>query len=211
MKSNNNEKNIKKTKKKINKTINNQNIKNFNKNSNLNINKPLAFHTKNKTFDFNTIYQNEKKSKHSANNNFDNFKSLLENNNYQRNIKRKKINSKFNLIKKPISEVIHINPIMSPQVKKVNNKITNNKSISHNKEKKKKIIYGLNEMNGINNSNNYNKQKNFEINSPQNHISNKKNNNMTFNFGDNNKLENINNINIDGIIKKSKIKTKKII
>ena len=66
-------------------------------------------------------------------------------------------------------------------------------------------------MNGINNSNNYNKQKNFEINSPQNHISNKKNNNMTFNFGDNNKLENINNINIDGIIKKSKIKTKKII
>ena len=98
---------------------------------------------------------------------------------------------------------------MSPQVKKVNNKITNNKSISHNKEKKKKIIYGLNEMNGINNSNNYNKQKNFEINSPQNHIS--KNNNMTYNFDDNNKLENINNINIDGIIKKSKIKTKKII
>ena len=91
-------------------------------NSNFNINKPQSCHNKNKTFDFNTINQNDQLSKYNTNNNFENYKSLLNNNN-QKNIKRKKMNSKFNLIKKPINEVIEINPILSPQANRVYNKI----------------------------------------------------------------------------------------
>ena len=208
---NNNENNNKKKKAQIDKMTNKQNIINTKtkKNSNFNNNKPQSCHNKNKTFDFNTINQNDQLSKYNTNNNFDNYKSLLNNNNNnnQKNIKRKKMNSKFNLIKKPINEVIELNPILSPQAKRVYNKITTNKSIPNNKEKKKKIFYGLSGMNGINNSNNYNIQHKFEINSPKSNISNKKNNNMTFNLDDNNKIENNNNL--DGIIKKNKIKAKK--
>ena len=209
VKSNHNDNNNKKNKTKINKIIYKHNIinKNVKKPSNLSINKPQVCHTKNKTFDFNTINQNEQLSKYNTNNNFDNFKSLLSNNNNQKNIKRKKINSKFNLIKKPISEVIEINPILSPQAKKIYNKTNNNKSIPQNKEKKKKIFYGLSGMNRINNSNNDNNiQRKFEINSPKSNTSNKKNNNMTFNLDDNHNLENNN---LECIIKKNKIKTKK--
>ena len=203
MKSNNNEN--KKVKKKIGKPTNNQlknnnlinmnsNIKNANLNLNINTNKPQAYHIKNKTFDFNTLIQNEPLSKYNSNNNFDNFKSLLGNNN-QKSKNRKKVNSKFSLIKKPMNEVIQINQIISPQTKKSYNKISSiNKSISQNKEQKKKVFYGLN-----NNSNNINIQQNkIEINSPKGNFSNKKKNNMTFNSDDFNKTESMN---MDGIIK----------
>ena len=207
MKSNNNDN--KKIKNKpnniINKTSNNQlkqnNIintgvrKNSNFNLNINTNKPQICHTKNKTFDFNTINPNDPMMKYNTNNNFENFKVLLSNKN-KNNQKRKKISSKFNLLKKPISEVIKSNPILSPQVKKIYNKITNNQSISQNKEKKKRIFYGLN-----NNSNNYNiKHNKLELNSPKGKLYNKKKNNMTFSSEDN-KIENLN---IEGIIKKNK-------
>ena len=207
IKSNNNEN--KKIKKKINtninKTTNNNQLKsnnlisiNKNTNINLNINKPQFRHAKNKTFDFNTINQSEPLSKYNSNNNFDNFKALLNNNN--KNNEKRKINSKFNLIKKPINEVIK-NPILSPQAKRVYNKITINQSISQNKEKKKKIFYGLN-----NNSNNYNLQRTkLEYESPKGQYSHKKKNNMTFSSEDNNKIENIN---IEGIIKNNKNQNK---
>ena len=168
----------KKKKKKINNNINktthnnqlkqnNLGNKNMNKNSNksinININKPR--HAKNKTFDFNTINQSEPLSKFNTNNNFDNFKASLNNKNNQ----KRKINSKFNLIKKPIYEVIK-NPILSSHIKKSYNKMSINQSISHNKEKKKKVFYGLN-----NNSNNYNiyQNKNY-YDSPKGHFSHKK-------------------------------------
>ena len=61
---------------------------------------------KNKTFDFNTINQNDQLSKYNTNNNFDNYKSLLNNNN-QKNIKRKKMNSKFNLIIEKLSIIFY--------------------------------------------------------------------------------------------------------
>ena len=205
MKSNNNENKKIKNKVNNNKTTNNQlkqnnllntNIhKNANFNLNININKPQTCHAKNKTFDFNTINQNDPITKYNTNHNLENFKVLLSTKN-KNNQKKKKINSKFNLIKKPISEVIKNNPILSPQAKKIYNKISNNKSISQNKEKKKIIFNGL-----YNNSNNYNIQHNkFELNSPKGKFSNKKKNNMTFSSEDN-KIENLN---IEGIIKNNK-------
>ena len=202
VKSNNNERKKMKRKinKNINKTINNNQLKtknfiNINKNSNKNISniKPQVRHGKNKTFDFNTINQNDPISKYNSNNNIDKFKVLFSSNN--RNNPKKKINSKFNLIKKPIYEVMK-NPILSPQIKKVNNKITINKSISQNKEKKKKIFYGLS-----NHSNNYNiKETKLEHDSPKSKYSNKKKNSMTFSSDDNK----IDNLNIEGISKKNK-------
>ena len=204
VKSNNNERKRMKRKinKNINKTINNNQLKtnnfiNTNKNSNKNINinnsKPQVRHGKNKTFDFNTINQNDPISKYNSNNNIDKFKVLFSSNN--KNNPKKKINSKFNLIKKPIYEVMK-NPILSPQIKKVNNKIATNQSISQNKEKKKKIFYGLS-----NHSNNYNiQQSKLEHDSPKAHHSNKKKNSMTFSSEDNK----IDNLNIEGIAKKNK-------
>ena len=212
LKSNNNEnKKIKKKVNNFNKTSNNQLKKNANllhtnlpKNSsinlNININKPQSSHLKNKTYDFNTIIQNEPLTKHNTNNNFDNFKSLLSNN--KKSNTRKKINSKFNLIKKPISEVIQSNPLLSPQVKKSFNKIANNQSISQNKEKKKKIFYGFSN----NKINKYNiPQNKYEFDSPKANISNKKKSSITFSSDDNNKLENLN---IERIVKRSKKKNK---
>lgn len=73
--------------KNTNKTINNQlktnNFINTNKNSNKNINttKPQVRHGKNKTFDFNTINQNDPLSKYNSNNNIDKFKVLFSSNN----------------------------------------------------------------------------------------------------------------------------------
>ena len=210
IKSNNNDnKRFKRKINNINKTSNNQlktnNIingntqKNNNINLNININKPQSRHAKNKTYDFNTINQNEPLIKYNTNNNFDNFKALLSNNN-KNNQKRKKISSKFNLIKKPISEVIKNNPILSPQVKKAFNKISINQSISQNKEKKKKVFYGLS-----NNINNYNVPQNkYEYESPKGNFSNKKKNSMTYSSEDNK----IDNLNIEGIIKKNKKQNK---
>ena len=206
VKSNNNERKKMKRKinKNINKTINNNQLKtnnfistnkNSNKNINININntKPQVRHGKNKTFDFNTINQNDPISKYNSNNNIDKFKVLFSSNN--KNNPKKKINSKFNLIKKPIYEVMK-NPILSPQIKKVNNKITINQSISQNKEKKKKIFYGLS-----NHCNNYNiQQTKIEHDSPKGQYSNKKKNSMTFSSEDNK----IDNLNIEGIAKKNK-------
>lgn len=208
IKSNNNENNNKTKKKKNKKPTYNKNIINTNikKKYNLNINKHQTYHIKNNTFDFNTINQNEQLNKYNTNNNFE-FKSSLSNTNGQKNVKRKKINSKFNLITKPINEVIILNPLLSPQVKKSHNKITNDKSISQKKEKNKKNFYGLNGMNNININNNYNSQLKFGIHPPKKSFSNRKINNKTFNLDDNNKKEN-NNINIDSIIKKNKNKSK---
>ena len=201
IKSNNNEN---KTKKKVNitnanKTINNNNSNNNQiKSNNINVNKPQ--HIKNKTFDFNTINQSEPLSKYNSNNNFDNFKALLSNTN-KNSQKRKKINSKFNLVKKPFNEVIK-NPILSPQLNnKVYSKISINKSISQNKDKKKKIFYGISNNNS--NSNNFNNQQtkfDNERESPKDKKSNKKINSMTFSNDDYNKIECIN---IDGLIKKN--------
>ena len=204
MKSNNNDIKNLKNKTNNNKVTNNKlkqnnllntNIhKNSNLNLNININKPQTCHAKNKTFDFNTINQNDPITKYNTNHNFENFKVLLSTKN-KNNQKRKKINSKFNLIKKPISEVIKNNPILSPQTKKIYNKIQSNKSISQNKEKKK-IIF-----NGLYNNNNYNIQHNkYELNSPKGKFSNKKKNNMTFS-SENNKIENLN---IEGNCKNNK-------
>ena len=214
IKSNNNE--SKKIKKKVNifnKASNNQLKKNnlihtnFPKNPsinlNINVNKPQISHLKNKTYDFNTIIQNEPLTKYNTNNNFDNFKSLLSNN--KNNHKRKKISSKFNLIKKPISEVIQSNPLLSPQVKKSFNKLTNNQSISQNKEKKKKIFYGFSN-NKINKYNKYNiPQNKYEYDSPKVNPSNKKKSSITFSSEDNNKLENLN---IERIVKRTKKRNK---
>ncbi len=211
IKSNNNDNNNKRLNKKssnINKTSNNQfksNINNKNGNMNININKPQFRHAKNKTFDFNTINQNEPLIKYNTNNNFDNFKALLSNNN-KNNAKRKKISSNFNLVKKPISEVIKNNPILSPQMKKAYNKMSINQSISQNKEKNNKIFYGLSNNNSNNNSNNFCIQQNkYEYDSPKgNNFSNKKKSSMTFSSEDNK----TDNLNIEGK-KKTKSKNNK--
>jgi len=199
IKSTNNEN---KNKKKVNitnanKTTNNNNSNNNQiKSNNINVNKPQ--HIKNKTFDFNTINQSEPLSKYNSNTNFDSFKALLSNTN-KNSQKRKKINSKFNLVKKPFNEVIK-NPILSPQINnKVYSKISINKSISQNKDKKKKIYYGISN----NNSNIYNSQQtkfDNEHESPKDKKSNKKLNSMTFSNDDYNKIECLN---IDGLIKKN--------
>ena len=58
------------------------------------------------------------------------------------------MNSIFNIIKNPVDELIKNKQILSPQVKKVNNKISNNKSksISQKKEKKRNNFYLSNEI-----------------------------------------------------------------
>ena len=202
---NENKKMKKKLNNNINKTTNNNQLKqnnlvrkNMNKNSNksininININKPR--HSKNKTYDFNTINQSEPLSKFNTNNNFDNFKAILSNN---RNTQKRKINSKFNLIKKPIYEVIR-NPILSSHIKKSYNKITINRSISKNKEKKKKCFYGLN-----NNSNNlYQNKKDFD--SPNGHYSHQKKNSLTFS-SEENRLEKMK---LERIMRKNKKQNK---
>jgi hypothetical protein len=211
IKSNNNDNNkrIKKKINNINKTANNNikvnNInKNCNMNINLNINKPQFRHAKNKTFDFNTINQNEPLMKYNTNNNFDNFKALLSNNN-KNNSKRNKKSSNFNLVKKPISEVMKNNPILSPQLKKAYNKMSINQSISQNKEKNNKIFYGISSNNSNSNSNNFCVPQNkYEYESPKGNFSNKKKSSMTFSSEDN-KMENLN---IEGIIKKNKKQNK---
>ena len=164
----------------------NSNI-NIYKNSNININynKPQSRHIKNKTFDFNTISQCEPLTKYNSNYNFDNCKSLLNN--------KKKTASKFNLIKKPFNEVIK-SPILSPQVNnKAKSKISINKSISHNKKKKK-----FNDL--TNSSKNYNSQ---QVKNENDFSKDKKLNTRTISMTFSNESNNNDKINIDELIKKN--------
>ena len=195
-KSNNNISNIKKLCKtgtnRINKSNNlkmkqnnNYNIPlNSNINLNMKINKLPLHHTKNKTFDFNSFYSNEQLTKYNTNNNFYNFRIF-----YINRQQKKKISSKFNLIKKPITEVV--SRIVSPSHKKNDNKINKEKSISHRKDKTKKIFFGLNKLNKSNNI----KTKMFD--SPKIFPVTKKN--ITYSSEENNKNENEN---LDKEIKK---------
>ena len=176
----------------------NSNINVF-KNSNLNINnnKPKSRHIKNKTFDFNTISQCEPLTKYNSNYNFDNCKSLLSNTS-KYSQKKKKIASKFNLIKKPFNEVIK-SPILSPQFNnKINNKISSNKSISHNKKKKQ-----FNDL--TNNSKNYNSQ---QVKNENDFSKDKKFNTKTISMTFSNENNNNDKIDIDELIKKSNKKNK---
>ena len=207
IKSSNNENKIKK---KINNNFmsdNNSNnlnkIKSHNKmNSNINVyknskinsnnNKPQSRHIKNKTFDFNTISQCEPLTKYNSNYIFENSKPLLSNTSKYTQ-KKKKIASKFNLIKKPFNEVIK-NPILSPQASnKVNNKISINKSISHNKKKKQ-----INDL--TNNSKNYNSQQTKNEND---FSKDKKLNAKTISMTFSNENNNNDKINIDELINKN--------
>ena len=123
---------------------NNINIpKSSNLNLNIKMNKLPYHHFKNKTFDFNSLQPNEHLTKFNTNNNLHNKKIQGKN----------KINSKFNLIKKPITEVA--SQIGSPSNKKIDNKINKDKSISHNKDKTKKIFFGLYQYNKSNIINNH--------------------------------------------------------
>ena len=161
---------------------NNFNIqKNSNSNLKMNMYKVSIHHTKNKTFDFNSLYPEEQINKFNTNNNFNNLRIFYQNKGHI----KKKINSKFNLIKKPITEVI--TRIVSPSHKKSENKISRDKSLSNKKDrtKTKKIFFGLNQTNKNNNikTNKYVTQKMFPVS---------RKNNMTFSTEGNCKNENIN-------------------
>ena len=157
---------------------------NSNINLNMKINKLPLHHTKNKTFDFNSFYSNEQLTKYNTNNNFYNFRIF-----YINRQQKKKINSKFNLIKKPITEVV--SRIVSPSHKQKDDKFNKEKSISHRKEKTKKIFFGLNKLNKSNNI----RTKKFD--SPKIFPITKKN--ITYSSEENNKNENEN---LDKEIKK---------
>ena len=157
---------------------------NSNINLNMKINKLPLHHTKNKTFDFNSFYSNEQLTKYNTNNNFYNFRIF-----YINRQQKKKINSKFNLIKKPIIEVV--SRIVSPSHQKKDDKFNKEKSISHRKDKTKKIFFGLNKLNKSNNI----KTKKFD--SPKIFPIAKKN--ITYSSEENNKNENEN---LDKEIKK---------
>ena len=139
---------------------NNINIpKTSNLNLNIKMNKLPYHHFKNKTFDFNSLQPSEHLTKFNTNNNLHNFRAF-----YNKKIQGKnKINSKFNLIKKPITEVA--SQIGSPSNKKIDNKINKDKSISQNKDKTKKIFFGLYQYNKSNiiNSHKFDSPKIFSV------------------------------------------------
>ena len=134
--------------KSINKIENIKKTKNFvaPKNSNFNnkMNKLSFQHSKNKTFDFNSL-QNDNLTKFNNNNNFSNFRAIYNKNNQT----KKKICSKFNLIKKPNTEIHRY--INSPSQQLIDNKIEKDKSLSHNTNKTKKIFFSLYQNNKSNN------------------------------------------------------------
>ena len=171
----------------------NQNNKNFqlNLNETSKINKLQFHHTKNKTFDFNSLQQNDNLSKIKANNNYKNYRVFI---NKKEQIE-KKISKKFNLIKKPISEVV--SHIVSPSHKKLVNKTNKEKSISNRKDKTKKIFFGLFNYNKSNNikTNKFDSPKYFSVSGK----------NKTFNTEENNRNENLN---LESIIKESDNKYK---
>ena len=191
-KSNNNISKNKNIKKKETTRINNkmenlilkQNNFNIQKNSNPNLKmsmyKVSIYHNKNKTFDFNSLYPDEQINKLNTNNNFNNLRIFYQN----KGPIKKKINSKFNLIKKPITEVI--TRIVSPSHKVSDNKIMRDKSVSYHKDrtKTKKIFFGLNQTNKNNNikTNKFDTPKMFSVSRK----------NMTFSTEGNYKNENIN-------------------
>ena len=156
-----------------------QNNLNIPKNLNINIkmNKLPFFHSKNKTFDFNSLQQNENLSKFNTNNNFHNFRIFYNKNSHG----KKKISSKFNLIKKPLTEAV--SQIGSPSHQKNDKKVTKEKSISHHKEKTKKIFFGLHQYNK-------NNIKNNKLDSPKIFSFSRKN--MTYSSQENNRDENLN-------------------
>ena len=155
------------------------------------INKLQFHHTKNKTFDFNSLQQNDNLSKIKANNNYKNYRVFI---NKKEQIE-KKISRKFNLIKKPISEVV--SHIVSPSHKKLVNKTNKEKSISNRKDKTKKIFFGLFNYNKSNNikTNKFDSPKYFSVSGK----------NKTFNTEENNRNENLN---LESIIKESDNKYK---
>ena len=158
---------------------NNINIpKTSNLNLNIKMNKLPYHHFKNKTFDFNSLQPSEHLTKFNTNNNLHNFRAF-----YNKKIQGKnKINSKFNLIKKPITEVA--SQIGSPSNKKIDNKINKDKSISQNKDKTKKIFFGLYQYNKSNiiNSHKFDSPKIFSVSRK----------NMTYSSDENNRDENLN-------------------
>ena len=158
---------------------NNINIpKSSNLNLNIKMNKLPYHHFKNKTFDFNSLQPSEHLTKFNTNNNLHNFRAF-----YNKKIQGKnKINSKFNLIKKPITEVA--SQIGSPSNKKIDNKINKDKSISQNKDKTKKIFFGLYQYNKSNiiNSHKFDSPKIFSVSRK----------NMTYSSDENNRDENLN-------------------
>ena len=158
---------------------NNINIpKSSNLNLNIKMNKLPYHHFKNKTFDFNSLQPNEHLTKFNTNNNLHNFRAF-----YNKKVQVKnKINSKFNLMKKPITEVA--SQIGSPSNKKIDNKINKDKSISHNKDKTKKIFFGLYQYNKSNIINNH------KFDSPKIFSVSRKN--MTYSSDENNREENLN-------------------
>ena len=158
---------------------NNINIpKSSNLNLNIKMNKLPYHHFKNKTFDFNSLQPNEHLTKFNTNNNLHNFRAF-----YNKKVQVKnKINSKFNLMKKPITEVA--SQIGSPSNKKIDNKINKDKSISHNKDKTKKIFFGLYQYNKSNIINNH------KFDSPKIFSVSRKN--MTYSSDENNRDENLN-------------------
>ena len=180
-KSNNNISNSKKANKNENNIIDNiklkQNNLNIPKSSNMN---KFPFHqNKNKTFDFNSLYQNEHLTKIKTNNNFHNFRIFYNN----KNQTKKKTNSKFSLIKKPITEVV--SRIVSPSHNNNDNKISKERSISNNKEKTtKKIYFGLYQSKKNNNI------KNNKFDSPKLFSISRKN--ITYNSDENNRNDNLN-------------------
>jgi hypothetical protein len=154
--------------------------KNSNSNLKMNMYNLNIYHTKNKTFDYNSLYSNEQLSKFNTNNNFNNLRIFYKNKGHI----RKKISSKFSLIKKPITEVV--TRIMSPTHKNSESKMNKDKSLSNNKnrDKTKKIFFGLNQ------ANKNNKIKTHKFDSPKMFSFSRKN--MTFTTEENNKKENIN-------------------
>ena len=161
-----------------------QNNLNFPKNSNsnlkMNMYKLSVHHAKNKTFDFNSLYAEEQTNKLNTNNNYNNLRMFYKNKGHI----KKKINSKFNLVKKPITEVV--TRIVSPTHKISENKMNRDKSMSNHKDriKTKKIFFGLNQTNKSNNikTNKFDTPKMFSVSRK----------NMTFSTEGNDKSENIN-------------------
>ena len=176
----------------IKKKPNNINIP---KNSSLNINmNKLPFHAKNKTFDFNSFQQNENLNKYNTNNIFQNYRVSYNINNQ----KNKKNNSKFNLIKKPNTEIA--SHIHSPSH---DNKNEKDISMPNNKDKTKKIIFSFNP----NYESNVIKAQKFD--SPKIFSISRKN--ITYSSDENNKDKNLkyekvykNNNNFKANIKKNK-------
>ena len=124
-----------------------QNNLNIQKNIHLNVqmNKLPFHHNKNQTFDFNILKKNVNKSKFNSNNDFHNIRAFYEKSKQM----KKKISSKFNINKKPITEVV--SHYVSPSHKKIDNNEIKEKSISYHKDRTKKIFLGLYQPNKSNN------------------------------------------------------------